>query len=65
MNVWLLYVILFVIGLLFMLFGLGSRGRIIRTVGITAMVVILIIAAVIIFVNGQIPDVNEVFSFIK
>jgi len=65
MNEWLLYIIIFVIGLLFLLFGMASRRKMLRAVGLTSMVLMLIIAAVLIFVNKQSFVLSEVFSFIK
>ena len=65
MNVWLLYIIIFLIGLLFFIIGVIARKRVARTIGITSMIVILVIAAVLLFVNGVKFIPSEVFGFLK
>lgn len=65
MNIWLLLIIIFLIGLLILITGVTAKKRLARAVGLTSVLIVLIIAAVLIFVNKDIPVASEVFKFIQ
>ena len=63
MDLWFILIAIFVIGLLIVFFGMAGKRRVTRAVGLTCLVVALVIAAVMIFLNHTLPVMSEVFKF--
>jgi CHASE2 domain-containing sensor protein len=63
MNLWFMLIAIFLIGLLILIIGMAGKRRIARAVGLTSIVIVLVIAAVMIFVNHVVPVAGEVLKF--
>lgn len=63
MNLWFILIAIFVAGLLIVFFGMAGKRRTTRAVGITCMIIPLVIAAIMLFINNTAPVMSEIFKF--